>query len=120
MELADHAVFMLRNLSFPIFILKYMAGAAKNAAPAITIGIEMDSELLEQLMEIIEPMGLTPEMLIRRFLEWCVSPAIKDESNGYESWSVLLYMSRLMVIRAIIIFFITCIIFFIFLFPFQS
>ena len=69
-----------------------MAGAAKNAAPAITIGIEMDSELLEQLMEIIEPMGLTPEMLIRRFLEWCVSPAIKDESNGYESWSVLLHM----------------------------
>lgn len=36
-----------------------------------TIVIEVDSELLEQLKEIIEPVGLTNEMLIQRLFAWC-------------------------------------------------
>lgn len=47
------------------------------------IEIEVDSELLEQLKEIIAPMGLTPEELIQRFFEWCVDPETKDDATAW-------------------------------------
>lgn len=43
-----------------------------------TIVIEVDAELLEQLNEVIRPMGLTPEMLVKQFIEWCVAPDRKS------------------------------------------
>lgn len=45
-----------------------------------TIDIEIDSELLKQLREILEPMGLTPELLAVQFIEWCVNPATQNEA----------------------------------------
>lgn len=42
------------------------------------IEIEVDSDLLEQLNELLAPMGLTPEELVRMFIEWCVDPETKD------------------------------------------
>lgn len=47
------------------------------------VEIQVDSELLEQLTEIISPMGLTPEMLIRMFFEWCVNPETRDEAVAW-------------------------------------
>ena len=49
----------------------------------VTISVEVDSELLEQLNAIIAPMGLTPEMLFVRFLEWCVAPETRDEAMAW-------------------------------------
>ena len=37
--------------------------------------IQVDAELLEQLKAVIAPMGLTPEMLIVKFFEFCADPA---------------------------------------------
>lgn len=48
-----------------------------------TVTIEVDAELLAQLNAIIEPMGLTPEMLIVRFFEWCVAPETRDEAMAW-------------------------------------
>lgn len=45
-----------------------------------TIDIEIDSELLKQLREILDPMGLTPELLAAQFIEWCVNPATQEEA----------------------------------------
>ena len=39
------------------------------------VEIQVDAELLEQLKKIIAPMGLTPEMLIVKFFEFCADPA---------------------------------------------
>ena len=39
------------------------------------VEIQVDAELLEQLEKIIAPMGLTPEMLIVKFFEFCADPA---------------------------------------------
>lgn len=47
------------------------------------IEIKVDSELLEQLEEVITPMGLTLEMLIQMFFEWCVNPETKDEAIAW-------------------------------------
>ena len=46
----------------------------------VTISAEVDTELLEKLNAIIAPMGLTPEILFARFLEWCVAPKTRDEA----------------------------------------
>lgn len=48
-----------------------------------TIVIEVDAELLEQLNEVIRPMGLTPEMLAKQFIEWCVAPKTRDEAAAW-------------------------------------
>ena len=48
-----------------------------------TITIEVDAELYEQLLEVITPMGLTPEMLVRQFFEWCVNPETRDEAAAW-------------------------------------
>lgn len=42
--------------------------------------IEVDADLLEQVTEIIKPMGLTPEVLIKQFVEWCVAPETRNEA----------------------------------------
>ena len=39
------------------------------------VEIQVDAELLERLEAVIAPMGLTPEMLIVKFFEFCVDPA---------------------------------------------
>lgn len=48
-----------------------------------TIEIEVDSDLLEQLNELLAPMGLTPEELAQRFIEWCVDPGTKDSAMAW-------------------------------------
>lgn len=48
-----------------------------------TLVIEVDAELLEQLNEVIRPMGLTPEMLVKQFIEWCVAPETRDEAMAW-------------------------------------
>ena len=45
-----------------------------------TVEIMVDAELLEQLKQIIEPMGLTPEILAVQFIEWCVAPETQNEA----------------------------------------
>lgn len=47
------------------------------------IEIEVDSDLLEQLKELLTPMGLTPEELAQRFIEWCVDPETKDSAMAW-------------------------------------
>lgn len=42
------------------------------------VEIQVDAELLEQLEKIIAPMGLTPEMLIVKFYEFCADPATQE------------------------------------------
>ena len=48
-----------------------------------TIVIEVDAELLEQLNEVIRPMGLTPEMLVTQFIEWCVAPETREDAMNW-------------------------------------
>ena len=38
------------------------------------IVIEIDEELLEQLKEILSPMGLTPEFVAEQFIRFCADP----------------------------------------------
>ena len=40
--------------------------------------IQVDAELLEQLEMLIAPLGLTPEMLIVKFFEFCADPATQE------------------------------------------
>ena len=47
------------------------------------IEIEVDAELLEQVNRIIEPMGLTPERLIRLFFEWLGNPDTHAEAIAW-------------------------------------
>lgn len=47
------------------------------------IEIEVDSDLLEQLKEVITPMGLTPEELVQMFFEWCVDPETRDDAMAW-------------------------------------
>ena len=35
-----------------------------------TVTIEVDSDLLEQVKELIKPYGITPEQLIEQFFRW--------------------------------------------------
>lgn len=47
------------------------------------VEIEVDADLLEQLKAVITPMGITPEMLIVRFFEWCVAPETRDDAMAW-------------------------------------
>ena len=44
------------------------------------VEIQVDAELLEQLEAVIAPMGLTPEILIVKFFEFCVDPATQEQA----------------------------------------
>ena len=44
------------------------------------VEIQVDAELLEQLEAVIAPMGLTPEILIVKFFEFCVGPATQEQA----------------------------------------
>ena len=56
-----------------------------NSSEVLTITI--DTELKEQVEQIIQPMGISLEQLIIRFLVWCVSEpeqAIDYLQNAHE------------------------------------
>ena len=42
------------------------------------VEIQVGAELLEQLEAVIAPMGLTPEILIVKFFEFCADPATQE------------------------------------------
>lgn len=44
------------------------------------VEIQVDAELLEQLEAVIAPMGLTPEILIVKFFEFCADPATQEQT----------------------------------------
>ena len=46
----------------------------------VTMEVEVDAELLRQVKELIEPMGITVEQLFQRFLEWLVHPDTTEEA----------------------------------------
>ncbi len=46
----------------------------------VEISIEVDEVLLKGLKAFLEPMGLTPEDLIIRFLEFCADPEREEEA----------------------------------------
>ena len=48
-----------------------------------TVEIEVDVVLLEQLKEIITPVGLALEDLIVQFFRWCVNPDTQDEAIAW-------------------------------------
>jgi len=48
----------------------------------VTITVEIDSELLAQLTEILKPYGLTPEYVMVQFIEYCVDP--KTQGHAIE------------------------------------
>lgn len=48
-----------------------------------TIEIQIDTDLLDQLLSVITPMGLTPEQLIQSFFEWCVNPDTKEDAMAW-------------------------------------
>ena len=47
------------------------------------VEIQIDAQLLEQLKEIITPMGFTPELLIQMFFSWCVNPDTREEAIAW-------------------------------------
>jgi len=46
-----------------------------------TVTIEVDSDLLEQVKELIKPYGITPEQLIEQFFRWCAE--CPEEATQY-------------------------------------
>lgn len=44
----------------------------------VEIQIEIDADLLEQLNEIIKPMGITPEWIAEQFIYFCADPNNKE------------------------------------------
>lgn len=46
----------------------------------VTITIEIDAELLEQVTEVLKPYGLTPEDVVVQFIEYCVDPKTQDHA----------------------------------------
>ena len=46
----------------------------------VTITIEVDSELLAQVTEVLKPYGLTPEDAVVQFFEYCVNPKTQDHA----------------------------------------
>ena len=55
----------------------------------VVVSFEIDADLLEQINKLIEPMGLTFEDLIIRFLEFCADPETKEEAARLiRSWMV--------------------------------
>lgn len=47
------------------------------------VHVEVEQELLDQLKELITPMGLTPERVIQKFLKWCANSNSRDEAVAY-------------------------------------
>ena len=45
-----------------------------------TIEIEVDAELLRQVEELIQPMGINMEQLIQMFFSWVVNPNTREEA----------------------------------------
>ena len=45
-----------------------------------TIEIEVDAELLRQVEELIQPMGINMEQLIHMFFAWVVNPNTREEA----------------------------------------
>ena len=45
-----------------------------------TIDIEVDAELLRQVEELIQPMGINMEQLIQMFFSWVVDPNTREEA----------------------------------------
>ena len=45
-----------------------------------TIEIEVDAELLRQVEELIQPMGINMEQLIQMFFSWVVDPNTQEEA----------------------------------------
>ena len=45
-----------------------------------TIEIEVDAELLRQVEELIQPMGINMEQLIQMFFSWVVDPNTREEA----------------------------------------
>lgn len=46
----------------------------------VTITIEIDAELLEQVTEVLKTYGLTPEDAVVQFIEYCVDPKTQDHA----------------------------------------
>lgn len=46
----------------------------------VTITIEIDAELLEQVTKVLKPYGLTPEDAVVQFIEYCVDPKTQDHA----------------------------------------
>ena len=44
------------------------------------IEIEVDAELLRQVEELIQPMGINMEQLIQMFFSWVVDPNTREEA----------------------------------------
>lgn len=44
------------------------------------IEVQVEPELLNQLIEVIEPMGVSPEVLTQRFFEWVADPETSKEA----------------------------------------
>lgn len=44
------------------------------------IEIEVDAELLRQIEELIQPMGINMEQLIQMFFSWVVDPNTREEA----------------------------------------
>ena len=47
------------------------------------IQLEVERELLDQVEELIAPMGISHEQLIHSFLKWCTDPSTKDAAIAY-------------------------------------
>lgn len=46
----------------------------------VGVEIQVDEEVLEQLKMVISPMGLTPETLAVKFIEFCTDPATREQA----------------------------------------
>lgn len=44
------------------------------------VEIQVDSELLDQVKALIAPLGLSPEELVVRFMEYCANPETQGEA----------------------------------------
>ena len=46
------------------------------------VEIQVDSELLDQVKALIAPLGLSPEELVVRFMEYCANPETQGEAKA--------------------------------------
>lgn len=54
--------------------------AEEQADGMVTITIEIDTELLAQVTEVLKPYGLTPEAATVRFFEYCTNPRTQEQA----------------------------------------
>lgn len=47
------------------------------------VEIKVDAALIQQLVAIITPMGLSPEALIQRLYEWISNPETRNEAVAW-------------------------------------